>query len=404
LAACAAQVQADRYRKHFTAYQHAWLLLFHGLSGSASLRQSYAAFTGYAGLRALSGLAVSADPEDERLGVSFSQFADSHTTRPAGFLGGLLPGLCRRVRAHGPDPTQAIPLDLEVLDSTFLRLSLKLAPQLPPMRRPDRAGVRLHTRYVPALDLPAHVLVRDLRTNDATGLDQAILDDPAQLASLRGQTLIKDLGSYSHARFARLRAAGVHFVSRRHPQACVQVEADLPVQAPLPDLDGGRIAVTADQRITLGSAHNRAGAVLSGLRLVTATVTPTLKAARRGAQPLVYQVLTDRWDLEAAEVIQCYLWRWLIETFFRWLKSVVRLHRWLGYSQNAVELTVWLALVVHLLTLLAVRALGRCRRSPAFLAALRTALTQLAAGGMPPPDDLATQLPLPDPALGPAPT
>lgn len=34
---------ADAYRKHFTAEAHLWLLLWHGLAASPSLRQTHAA-------------------------------------------------------------------------------------------------------------------------------------------------------------------------------------------------------------------------------------------------------------------------------------------------------------------------------------------------------------------------
>lgn len=142
---------------------------------------------------------------------------------------------------------------------------------------------------------------------------------------------------------------------------------------------GGRISVPADQRGTVGRANNRQGAVLPGLRLVTAAVAPQPAAARRGAPAGGYQLLTDRRDLTAHAVAQLYLWRWPIELFFRWLKSHIHLPRLLGYSANAVELTVWLALVVHLLTLLAARALGRSRRSAALLRQLGRALAQIAA-------------------------
>jgi Transposase DDE domain len=379
VAAAARRCEAERYRKHFDSFAHACLLLFHGLSGGPSLRQSYAAFAGCPGLVALSGLGAAADAAAERLGVSFSQFAASNRSRPAGFLGGLIPALAARVRWAGRGPGMPFPPDLALLDSTFLRLSLKLASWLPGGGGADVPGVRLQVRYAPALDLPEHVLLTDTRVNDCQGLDRAVLEDPAQLAALRGRTLVIDLGYYSHRRFARLLAAGVHLVSRLLAQAGVAVTAERPVQAPLPGLGAGRIVVLHDQEVTLGSPNNRAGAVLTGLRLVTARVAPRPAAARRGAGPIEYRLLTDRWDLAAAEVVQLYLWRWQIELFFRWLKSHVRLPRLLGYSRAAVELTVWLAVVVHLLTLLAARALGLTRRSPELLRRLLWALAHLEA-------------------------
>jgi len=401
----ATQCGAHRYRKHFTAFAHTCLLLFHGLAGLPSLRQSYPAFAGCPGLVRLSGLA--ADPAGAELDLSFSQLAASNTSRPAAFLAGLVPVLSERVRHLGVPPGVAVPAELVILDSTFLGLSLALAPWLPPngTGSPAKSGVRVQVQYRPALDLPEHCLITDTRTNDCQGLDQAILDDPARLAALRAHTLVLDLGYYSHARFERLLAAGVHVVTRVHPQAALHVEANLPVAQPLPGLPVGRIRVQADQRVTVGSANNRAGAVLPGLRRVTAVVQPQPAAARRGAQPVTYQVLTDRWDLTAEQVVQLYLWRWQIELFLRWLKRHVRLPRLLGASRNAVELTVWLAIIVHLLTVLAAHALGWARRTPTLLAQLAWALAHLSPADLPDPPAVAQQLLLPGFALEPtAPT
>ena len=239
------------------------------------------------------------------------------------------------------------------------------------------SGVRVPLWYRPSLDLPEVVLVTSIKLNDCQAVDQAILGDPARLATLAGQTFVVDLGYYSHERFMRLRAAGVHLVTRRHPQATVTVEAEQPIQPPLPASAGGRIAVVADQRITLGSPNNRAGAVLPGLRLVTADVLPLAKTGHRTPTPRRYEILTDRWDLTAAEVVQVYLWRWQIELFLRWLKGHLHLPRLLGYSENAVLLSVWQAILVHLLTLLAARALGLGRRSPLLLCRLAAALQHL---------------------------
>ena len=325
----------------------------------------------------ISGLARTPDPDEERLGVSFSEFADSNTTRQAGFLGGAVLSLIARVREAGQLRSSNFPEDLHLLDSTFLRLSLALAPWLPGHAGSEVPGVRLQIQYAPALDLPEHVLITDTRTNDCQGLDQAILDNPHQLAQLKDQTLVVDLGYYSHARFARLVAACVHFVSRLNSQARVQIEADLPVQQSLPELDGHRITVLSDQRVTIGSPNNRAGALLKALRLVTSVVEPLPKATRHGAKPITYKVLTDRWNLDSIDVVRLYLWRWQIELFFRWLKSRVHLPRLLGYSRNAVELTVWLTLLVHLLSVLAAQAQGLTRRSPTLLSRLGLAISHL---------------------------
>lgn len=375
----AARCGAERYRKHFNSFGHACLLIFHGLSGGQSLRQSYEAFAACPGLVELASLAGSDDPEDERLSVSYSHFAASNTSRPAAFLGGVVNSLIARVRQYARLPDVNLPQDLHILDSTFLRLSVLLAPWIKDTCNSHAPGMRFQVQYLPALDLPEHILITDTRTNDCQGLDQAILDNPSRLAELKDHTLVFDLGYYSHRRFASLLSAGVHLVTRLNYQAMVRVEDELPVQKALPSMPDGRITVLSDQRVTVGSPNNRAGAVLKGLRLVTARVEPLAKAARRGAKPVVYRILTDRWDIDAADVIQLYLWRWQIELFFRWLKRYIHLSRPIGYSSNAVELTLWLAITVHLLSVLAARALGMGRRSPVLLRRMVWALSHVSS-------------------------
>ena len=393
--ASASACGAEHSRKHFTSYQQVCLLLFHGLAARRSLRQSYEQFAACRGLVAASGL----DPGDgtERLGVSYSNLAASNGTRPPGVAVGAVEHLLARLRRAGAASPGGDPLlrSLVIQDSTFLRLSLRLAHWLPSVQRPTVSGVRVQVWLHPRQDLPEVVDLTSVKLNDHLSWDRSVLGDPARLAALAGQTIVIDLGYYRHTAFRDLVAADVHVVTRCYPNTTVTVEADLPIQPPLPDLDGGRIAVVADQRVTLGTAATRTGVVLTGWRLVTADVTPRLRTGHRSPTPRRYEILTDRWDLTAAEVVQVYLWRWQIELFLRWLKGQIHLPRLLGYSQNAVELSVWLAVLVHLLTLLAARALGLARRSPLLLARLAAALHHLdpsADADLPP---TAAQLPLP---------
>lgn len=393
--ASASTCGAEHSRKHFTSYQQVCLLLFHGLAARRSLRQSYEQFAACPGLVAASGLGVAGDPE--RLGVSYSQVAASNGTRPAAVLVGVVDHLAARLRRAGAVRAGGDPLlgSLVIQDSTFLRLSLRLAHWLPPLQRPAVSGVRVQVWLHPQQDLPEVVDLTTVKLNDHLSWDRSVLADPARLAALAGRTIVVDLGYYRHTAFRDLVAAGVHVVTRCYPNTIVTVEADLPIQPPLPDLDGGRITVRTDQRVTLGSPATRTGVVLTGWRRVTADVTPRLRTGHRSPTPRRYEILTDRWDLTAAEVVQVYLWRWQIELFFRWLKHHLHLPHLLGHSENAVELSVWLAILVHLLALLAARALGLPRRSPLLLARLTGALIHLdpARDADRTPD--ACQLPLP---------
>ena len=162
--------------------------------------------------------------------------------------------------------------------------------------------------------------------------------DPTRFA---GWTLVMDLGYYGHKQFERLRGWEIHFVSKLHPQAVYQVTER--VQVTQITQKRGWTAkddeVVADEIITLGSPNNRQGAVLAQMRLITSR-TPDGRICR---------LITDRHDLAAWEVAALYRKRWQIELFFRWLKRQLGAVRPLGYSREAVWLTVLVASIVALL-------------------------------------------------------
>ena len=228
----AAACGADRYRKHFDSVAHVGLLLFHGLNPGLSLRQSDEALAECDALLEVWGLRQ----PDGALSVSFSQVAASSTSRPADLLLGLLPDLMRRVQQRGRRRADAPPAGLRIIDATFLRLSQRLADWLPTRTRANATGYWLQFEYTPADDLVHSVVRSDTHANDVQRLDALLFETPADLVELAETTLVLDLGVYSHARFARLRAAGVHIVTRLHPQAALAEVADVPIQQPLPTL------------------------------------------------------------------------------------------------------------------------------------------------------------------------
>jgi hypothetical protein len=307
----AATPGADRYRKHFPAEAHLWILLEHVWEGRASLRQTH-------------GRLVAAPGKLRRLrlarGISRSQLTRSAASRDPACAERLLADLVALARrAAARDVRLRALLQVQAVDSTFVALSAKLAPWSRHGRHAP--GVRLHGGFDVAGGIPATLRLTGTDVHDARALDER------DLAALAGWTLLIDLGYYGHARFARLRAAGVSFPCPLHAQATYRVDAERPV-AGGPTAAGD--AVLADQEVTLGSPNNRRGAVLPRMRLVTG----------RNAAGEVRRFVTDRWDLTAGEVVALYRKRWQIELFWLWLKHYLGAIHPFGYSRRAVWLTV----------------------------------------------------------------
>jgi hypothetical protein len=317
----AATPGANRYRKHFSALAHIWVLLLHVMWSSASLRCTYASLT------------VS-DRWWQRWGmdgaISLSQLARSSTSRPAACLETLLADaltLARRRNSH--DQHWRILQRVAALDSTFVRLSACLSPWSVYGGAP--AGIRLQTLLDLDRWLPGTIRMSLADLNDRTTLRQ--LD----LAPWRGWTLVVDRGYYGHPQLARLQAARVSFVARLIAQARYTILETQPVPAQ-PTRRGDRIVL--DACIRLGSANNRTGAVLRNIRLVV--------SCNQHGQELA--LVTDRHDLPATMIVEIYRCRWQIELFFRWLKRQLGLIRPLGRTREAVWMTVLVVMIVAVIS------------------------------------------------------
>jgi hypothetical protein len=320
LARAGAVPDADRYRKHFTVRAHLLIVLLHGLGASASLRQTHARLGAVPGLLARLGLPG---------GISLSQLARSSTSRPGACFETLLAEVLILARRDVvPDRAWRLLRRTVAIDSTFIGLSAALSPW---SRHGDHApGVRVQTAFELARQLPTRLRLHLPATNDHEALKTW------DLTPWRGWTVLIDLGYYGHQQFARLRQAGVSFLSRLHPQAAYQITAHrrVPVKA-TPEGD----VVLGDETITLGSPNNRHGAVLPGIRLIRS----------RNAAGVDQAFITDRFDLTAFQLVRLYHYRWQIELFFRLLKRDLGVVTPLGRTPEAVWLTVLLAVVVALL-------------------------------------------------------
>jgi hypothetical protein len=321
VAEAAAVPGADRYRKHFPASAHLWIVLRHVLLGGESLRQTHGELSGDADAWERLGL-----PQ----GISRAQLARSSTSRPSACAETLFDALATLARCqHRGDPTLARLQRIQAVDSTFIALASKLSPWS--QHGGHAPGVRLHTGLDLAGSIPTSLHLTLADTHDAAALDAR------DLAKLKGWTLLIDLGYYGHRRFAELRATEVAFICPLQAQAVYVIETDHPVPSiTTPEGD----VVLRDETITLGSPNNRTGAVLPGMRLVTS----------QNANGDEHRFVTDRHDLPAAEVVSLYRKRWQIELCFRWLKHQLTLLHPFGTSREAVWFSILIAACVAILS------------------------------------------------------
>ena len=108
------------------------------------------------------------------------------------------------------------------------------------------------------------------------------------------------------------------------------------------------------------------------------------------AEPLY--LLTNDCNRPAAEIAQLYKERWDIELLFKWIKQNLKIRRFLGRSENAVKMQVYVALIAFMLLRILHHTAAR-----AFKASTALLLTQLKIGLLSPFNLRKTTTPPPKP-------
>jgi hypothetical protein len=193
-------------------------------------------------------------------------------------------------------------------------------------------GVKLHLHFDVLKGVPC----------EAT-LTPAACSEPAELARTLqpGRLYVVDRGYASYELFAQIVQAKSSLVGRvKDSTAFVPLE-----ERPL-DEAARKAGVIRDVVISrLGTSHHK-NHLRQPMRLVIVRVT------NREGKITELWLLTDRLDLPADLVALAYRYRWTVELFFRWMKSVLGARHLISKKQNGVTLQMYAAMIVSLLIIL----------------------------------------------------
>ena len=63
----------------------------------------------------------------------------------------------------------------------------------------------------------------------------------------------------------------------------------------------------------------------------------------------IIRLVTNDLDAPATEIAALYKQRWQIELFFKWVKQNLKIRHFLGTSENAIRIQVFIALIAYIL-------------------------------------------------------
>lgn len=232
---------------------------------------------------------------------------------------------------------------VRILDATTIRLSGLTIDWS--RSRSNRSAVKLHLVYDPVGDSPCKAVVTAENVNDITPARQYEIE--------AGMTYVFDLGYYSYYWWADMDALGCRFVTR------LKTNTPIKVVKKLPPPSGTNILSDCIGYLPARLGSSRRNPMSKPVREIIVRIS-TGKTIR---------LVTNDLMAPAREIAGLYKQRWQIELFFKWIKQNLKIKHFLGTSENAVRIQLFVALISYLLLRLA-QATQRAIKQPLAFARL----------------------------------
>lgn len=252
--------------------------------------------------------------------VARTTLADANAKRPADVFAELFAYMAaaasRRMPRHIADAVR-------ILDATRVQLSSLSGGWVDTLK--GARAIKLHIAYDPHAGTPVKAAFTSQRVNDIT---------PAKALPIEpGMTYVFDLAYYDYAWWAELDAKGCRFVTRLKSNTPVETTAALPVPK------GAGILSDRIGLLPWRMARSRRNPFADPIREITVRIS-TGKTIR---------LATNDLDAPAEEIAALYKQRWQIELFFKWIKQNLKIRHFLGTSENAIRIQIFVALIAYLL-------------------------------------------------------
>lgn len=311
--------QSDRYTKKFTTYEHLATMIFTVISGCSSLRE-------------VSNIMLACEGKINHIGLKDfprrSTLSDANKRRSAGVFAAIYNLLYKRYHLFLSDsrPSEPAVKGLKIVDSSTITLFSDILKGVGrnPLNGKKKGGIKMHTMINAMEDVPCLIKFSSAATHDHTFLKELELK--------KGSYVVFDKGYVDYVQYQQWTLDDIYFVTRQKDNARYTSleEFDIP--------DKVDEAVLKDEKIELLDKNNN-------------PFTLRRIAFWHDKHQKVYEFITNNFDLDADKIADIYKNRWQIESMFKRLKQNFPLKYFLGDNQNAIEIQIWVSLIIQLIML-----------------------------------------------------
>jgi hypothetical protein len=213
---------------------------------------------------------------------------------------------------------------INLVDSTTIQLFANCMSWAKHRRR--KAAAKCHMLLDAQTFLPRFAVVKGARSHDAVvarTLCSGLRD---------GEFVVFDKAYVDFGHLFQLMQRGVLWITRAKTNMAYRIVQRLKIT---------HKSIVLDARIKLTGVRS-SEAYPEFFRLIIADVI-------RDGRTVRMEFITDDFELAASTICELYKARWDIELFFKQLKQTLKLSDFLGYSENAVQWQIWMALLTYVL-------------------------------------------------------
>lgn len=215
-------------------------------------------------------------------------------------------------------------IDLEetifALDSTSISVSINLAAWA--SGKYSRGAVKMHTLLDLRGNIPTFIHISDGTWHDSNVMDYIQFESNAVYTMDKAYVDLTALN--------KMDSIGAYFVTRAKSVMRYRI---------IETMDTNEDDILADQLVML-TGHKSSRLYPKPLRIVQYRDAET-------NEELTF--MSNNMDISALDIANIYRNRWQIEVFFKWIKQNMTVKRMWGYSENAVRIHLWTAIISYLL-------------------------------------------------------
>lgn len=309
------QYKGDWHSTNLSSYNHLLHLLFGQLTGCDSLRDICLCLEAHERILYHLGFRKTV------IHTSLSRANESRDYRIFEGLGLYLIDLVRPKYSKVKLSDITVDNVIYALDSTTISTSIKLATWA--LGKYSKGAVKVHTLLDLRGSIPANIHITDGKWHDSNELDELTPEPFAFYVADKAYVDFKAL--------YRFHQAQAFWVSRPKEN----MKFDTIEQMEIPDAKSG---IIEDSRIKV-TGYKSSKLYPEEMRLVRIYGPDN---------DVIVDFISNNFEVSALEISNLYRHRWDIEVFFKWIKQNITVKNLWGYSENAVKIHLWTAIISYL--------------------------------------------------------